>query len=132
MNWLALQKVCELLPLLMRGQISKVLQEINPNPPHPRKKRKIGHEPAPEKHFKRGEASSPSTPTKVAPISAPPTTGLPTGTKNGESIDSLRRMILGELEGRYTDHQKQYVSEHRISQNIDRLNLTKAREIRCP
>ena len=45
--------------------------------------------------------------------------------KNGESVDSLRRMILGEPEGGYTGLQKQYVSEHRISQNIDRLNLTR-------
>jgi len=34
-------------------------------------------------------------------------TCLPTGMKNGESIDSLRRMILGELEDQYTDSQKQ-------------------------
>jgi len=110
-NWLALQKVCESLSLLMRGQISKVLQEMNPNAPRPRKKRKLGDEPAPEEHFKRGEVSSPSTPTNVAPKSAPSTTSLPMGMKNGESIDSLRRMVLGELEDRYTDHQKQYVSE---------------------
>jgi len=134
-NWLALQKVCELLSFPVRGKISKVLQEINPNPRHLRKKRRLGHESAPEQHFKCGEPSSPpviSAPTTVAPESAPPATGLPTGMKNGESIDSLRRMILGELEDRYTDNQKQYVSEHQISQNIDRLNLTKVGEIRRP
>ena len=133
-NWLALQKVCELLSFLMRGQISKVLQEINPNPPNPRKKRKLGHESAPEQHFKRGEPSSPSvsTPAQTAQNSAPSATGLPTGMKNGESIDSLRGMILGELDDRYTDHQKQYVSKHQISENADRLNLAKVREIRRP
>ncbi|KAF9650974.1 ribonuclease H-like protein [Thelephora ganbajun] len=91
-NWLALQK------------------EINLNSPHRRKKRKFVHEAAPEQHFKRGEHSSSSAlsaSTQVAPNSAPPAPGLPTGVKNGESIDSLRRMILAELEDQYTDHKKQ-------------------------
>lgn len=29
--------------------------------------------------------------------------------KNGESVNKLRRMILGELDSLYTDHQRQYV-----------------------
>lgn len=59
--------------------------------------------------------------------------GLPTGMKNGESIDSLRRMILGELVDQYTDHQNQYVSsEYQISKDLDWLILKEAREIRRP
>ena len=111
-NWLALQKVGELFSFLRRGQTLKALQEINPHPSQRRKKRKLSHETASEQHFKRGEPSSSSAvlaPAQEAPESLPP--GRPTGMKNGESIDSLRGMILGELEGRYTDHQKQYVSE---------------------
>jgi hypothetical protein len=130
-NWLALQKVGELLSFRRRRQILKIVQEINPKPSHRRKKRKLGHETAPN----RGEpsfSSVVSAPTRAAPESAPPAAGLPTGAKNGESVDSLRRMILGELEDRYTDHQKQYVSEHWISGNLERLIFTKAREIRRP
>lgn len=66
----------------------------------------------------------------MAPKSTLPAPCLPTGIKNGESIDTLRRMILGELEGQYTDHQKQYVSARRNSYNLRRLIVTtKAREI---
>lgn len=124
-NWLALQKVGELFSFRKKGQIFTAPQEINPNPSHRRKKRKLSHETAPE-HPKRGESSTSSvvsTSTRIAPKPAPPAPGLPTGMKNGESIDSLRRMILGELEDQYTGHQKQYVSEHQISQNIHRLIL---------
>lgn len=32
-------------------------------------------------------------------------------------------MILGGLEAKYTDHQKQYVSQHRFSQNSDRAEF---------
>ena len=108
-NWLALQKVGELLTPRRRGHVYKILQEINPNR---RKKRKLGHETAPEQHPRRGEPSSSSVvsgSTQVASIPAPPAHCLPTGIKNGESIDLLRRMILGELENQYTGHQKQYV-----------------------
>lgn len=88
-NWFALQK------------------KISRHPPHPRKKRKLAHEAAPDQHFKRGEpSSSPEVPEykRAAPELVPT---LPTGAKNGESIDALRKMILGELEEQYTEHQKQ-------------------------
>jgi len=129
-NWLALQKVGELLSFRRRGQIFKVLQEINPDPSHRRKKRKLGHETAPEQHLKRGELSSfsmASAPTQAAPKPAPPVSDPPTGMKNGESIDSLRRMILGELEDQYTDHQKQYVPENWTPQSLDKLTPYKDR-----
>ena len=131
-NWLALQKVGELPLFLGRGQILRVLQEINSNPSHRRKKRKLGHESSPEHRFRCGEASSSSASIQVAPTSAPPVTGLRAGMKNGESIDSLRRMILGELEDQYTDHKKQYVSERRTPKSLDRLILMKARKVPRP
>ena len=112
-NWLALQKVGQSPSFLRRGQILKASQEINPNPSHRRKKRKLCHETTPERHLKRGESSSVvSASTQGAPKSAPLVAGPSRGTKNVESVDSLRRMILGELDDLYTDHQKQYVSEH--------------------
>ncbi|KAF9782395.1 ribonuclease H-like domain-containing protein [Thelephora terrestris] len=85
-NWLALQK------------------KITPHSPHPRKKRKLDHEAAPDQHPKRGESSSSSLCAQKTPKSAP---GLFTGVKNGESIDALRKMILGESEEQYTELQKQ-------------------------
>jgi len=57
---------------------------------------------------------------------------LQTGMKNGESIDSLRRMILGELEDQYTGHQKEYVSENQTPRNLLRLIFTKTGKIRRP
>lgn len=41
---------------------------------------------------------------------------------NGESVDALRRMILGKLEVQYTDHQKQYVSHPRVAQKFGLVN----------
>jgi len=122
-NWLALQKVGELLSYPKRGQIFKVFQKINPDPLHRRKKRKLDHETTPEQHFKRGKppAAVPASTQNLEPLA----TALPTGMKNGESIDSLRRMILGELEDQYTDHQKRYVSEHRASRDATRLMFYK-------
>jgi len=83
-NWLALQK------------------KINP-----RQKRELGHETAPDQRFKLEVSSSSSVdpaPTQPGPGLAP---GLPMGLMNGESVGRLRRMILGELEDQYTDHQTQ-------------------------
>lgn len=134
-NWLALQKVCELF-IRKLGQIFKLSQEINPDFSHRRKKGNLGHETAPEQRFKRGEPSSSSAvsaPIRVARKPTPPEPGLPTGMRNGESIDSLRRMILSELKDQYTGHQKQYVSEHQTPQNLCRLILTaKTKKIRRP
>jgi len=87
-NWLALQK--EINPSSLRGQ----------------KKRKLDHETALEKHLEGGEPSSSSvvsTPAQVARDPIPPKAGLSTS----DSIDSLRRMILGKLEDQYTDRQKE-------------------------
>ena len=134
-NWLTLQKVGE-FSFCREGRISKLSQEIGLDFSRRQKKRKLGHETIPEQRFKRGESSSSppvSAPTRVAQKSTPPEPGLPTGMKNGESIDSLRRMILGELENQYTGHQKQYVSEHQTPQNLCRLILTaKTKKIRRP
>jgi len=130
-NWLALQKVRE--PSFYRQRrVFKLPQEIASDPPHRREKRKSGHETVPDQRFKRGESSSSSAvpaPTRVASQLMP---RLHTGMKKGESIDSLRRMILGELEDRYTGHQKQYVSENRTPRNSCRLIFIKARKIRRP
>jgi hypothetical protein len=83
------------------------LQEINP---HPRKKRKLGHEVAPEQRPKRGDPSPSPVVSASTRAVTKPVSDLPTGVKGGESIDALRKMILGELDGQYTDHQKQYVT----------------------
>jgi len=131
-NWLALQKVGELVSFRRRGQIFKVLQEINPDPSHRRKRRKLGHETAPEQRGEPSSFSMASAPTQATSKPAPPAPGLPTGMKNGESIDSLRRMILGELEDQYTDHQKQYVSKNRTPQSLGKLIHYKDREDTSP
>jgi hypothetical protein len=111
----------------------KLSQEINPV--FPGRREDLVNEAASERRFKRGEPSSSSVisaPTRVAQKSRRPGPGLPTGMKNGESIDSLRSMILGELEGQYTGHQEQYVSEHRASRNLSRLILTTDQEDTSP
>jgi hypothetical protein len=132
-NWLALQKVGESLSFRKQGQIFKSSQDINPDPSHRRKKRKLAHETLSKQNLKRGECSTfsvASETTRMTPQSTLPAPSLPTGIKNGESIDTLRRMILGELDGKYTDHQKEYVSGRRNSRSPFRLIFTtKAREI---
>ena len=133
-NWLVLQKVGE-FSFHGQEQIFNLSQEIDPDFPRRRKKARFSHETEPEQRSKRGESSSSpvSAPIRVAQKSTPREPSLPTGMKNGESIDSLRRMILGELEGQYTGHQKQYVSEYPTSQNLCRLIFTtKAKKIRRP
>lgn len=114
-NWLALQKVGELFTFREREQILKVPQKISPHSPHPRKKRKLAHEPALDHHFKRGESSSPPTVAEYKQAAPESVVTFPTGAKNGESIDALRKMILGELKDQYTEHQKQYASLFRVS-----------------
>lgn len=111
-NWLALQKVGRLLPLPRRRQVSKISQETCPQSSHRQNKRKLGlgHGAMPDQHFNPGKSSSSSTvpaPPRKAPESTPV---LPIGVISGGSVDTLRRMILGKLEDRYTDLQKQYVS----------------------
>lgn len=71
-------------------------------------------------------------PMQTTPESAP---GFPIRVMNGESIDTLRRMILGQPEDQYTDHQRQYVFQPRVSRSSDWLiifALIKARKIHCP
>jgi len=85
-NWHALQK------------------KISPHGSHPRKKRKLDHEAGPDKRGVSSSSSAASLGPQATPKSAP---GLSTGVKNGESIGTLRKMILGEPEDQYTDLQKQ-------------------------